>query len=217
MFKSIYGEYETQIIEKKSKFIAFTRNIKSESEAKKIILAQKKIHYNARHVVYAYILSGNKKKYSDDGEPPATAGIPILKTLEYDNFFYTIIIVIRYFGGILLGTGGLIHAYSAVSKKVLEKATVLENEFYYRITVCFEYENLSKINHVLIKNNCFSEKIIYDANIKIIFYVKENLCNKILNSLIETTKEKIFLEEKTKVLGTVYNKKFICCGDLQYV
>ena len=130
MFKTIYSENEEVVTEKKSKFIAKVRMIKTEGEAREFISQQRKIYYDARHIVYAYILTDKVKKYSDDGEPSLTAGVPILKILEHGNFFYTIVVVIRYFGGILLGVGGLCRAYSLAAQKVLNQAIILENEEY---------------------------------------------------------------------------------------
>lgn len=213
MQKSIYGEFKAQIIEKKSKFIAIASGVNSQEQAKEFIDTQRKIYYDARHVVYAYILKDGIKKYSDDKEPSKTAGIPILKVLEYGNFFYSIIVVVRYFGGILLGEGGLIRAYSGAAKKVLEKAIVLENKFYEKIVINFGYDNLNKINYELEKNNCFISQRIFDSKIKLVFYVPKENADKILNELIKISNAKLTVESRTKVFGTVANKKFINCGE----
>lgn len=212
MFKTIYGEYASEIVEKKSKFIGKVKAIGTELEAKEYINVQRKIYYDARHIVYGYILGKEEKRYSDDGEPSLTAGVPILKILEHGNFFYTIVIVVRYFGGILLGTGGLSRAYSLAAQKVLEQAIILENEEYERVAINFRYEFFSKINNELRKNNCYVEEIIYDTEVRVIFLVRENFYDNILEKIGEILGKKIFTE-KVKVIGTIYDKKFISYGD----
>ena len=220
MSKSIYGEYKAEIIEKKSKFIAIAKNISSEEDAKKFISAQRKIYYDARHVVYAYILSSNEKKYSDDGEPSKTAGLPILKILEHEKLVYSLILVIRYFGGILLGTGGLARAYSCVAKKVLSdnKIKIIENQMHEKIILNVKYDYIDKINRELEKNNCFILKRLYDSDIKIIFCVLEKDANKILNILAQFNNSCI-VQSRDKVFGAVVDikdkkdKKFVCYGE----
>ncbi len=118
----------------------------------------------------------------------------------------------RYFGGILLGTGGLSRAYSLAAQKVLEQAIILENEEYERVAINFRYEFFSKINNELRKNNCYVEEIIYDTEVRVIFYVRENFYDNILEKIGEILGKKIFTE-KVKVIGTIYDKKFISYGD----
>ena len=112
------GEYS----EKHSRFIATLYPCKSEEEASKILSEHRAKFWDARHNVYAYILRDNSAKFSDDGEPHSTAGKPVYEVLLHSGITDALMIVTRYFGGILLGTGGLVRAYSAASKAAIEAA-----------------------------------------------------------------------------------------------
>ena len=115
-----------EIVEKRSRFIANVFPIKTEAEAIDIINSLKKEYCDARHNVYAYTLrEGNICRYSDDGEPSGTAGVPTLDVLKKRNIVDCLVVVTRYFGGVLLGTGGLVRAYTAAANEGLEKARVI--------------------------------------------------------------------------------------------
>ncbi len=123
-YNTIAGEYEGEITEKRSRFIAYAVHIESEEDALKIIEAKKKQYWDARHNCYAYILGKDSSvlRFSDDGEPSGTAGKPILEVLKNKGLTDTLIVVTRYFGGVLLGTGGLIRAYTDSSLAAIAKA-----------------------------------------------------------------------------------------------
>ena len=112
------GEYS----EKHSRFLGFAIPCGSERQAAEIIAAKRKEYWDARHAVYAYVLSDGTARFSDDGEPHGTAGKPVLDVLKSSNLENVLIVVVRYFGGILLGTGGLVRAYTAAACAALEKA-----------------------------------------------------------------------------------------------
>ena len=140
MYKTIKENVSNEIVEKKSKFIANVFYVESREEAENIIKEQKKKYHDARHNCYAYrVLEDSNiiEKASDDGEPSGTAGAPMLTFLSKTNIVNTLVIVTRYFGGILLGTGGLVKAYSESTKKALEKAkiTKIEEGFLYKIEI----------------------------------------------------------------------------------
>ncbi len=123
-YNTISGAYEGEITEKRSRFIAYAVHIENEEEALRIIEAKKKEYWDARHNCYAYILGddGGLLRFSDDGEPSGTAGKPILEVIRSKGLTYTLVIVTRYFGGVLLGTGGLVRAYTDATIKALEVA-----------------------------------------------------------------------------------------------
>ena len=112
------GEYS----EKHSRFLGFAIPCGSERQAAEIIAEKRKEYWDARHAVYAYVLSDGTARFSDDGEPHGTAGKPVLDVLKSSNLENVLIVVVRYFGGILLGTGGLVRAYTAAACAALEKA-----------------------------------------------------------------------------------------------
>ena len=110
----------TELIEKKSRFVAYCADIADETEVKAIIERIRKEHKRSRHVVYAYVVSG-KEKFNDDGEPNGTAGLPVLNAIKRRNLENIIVVVVRYFGGILLGKGGLMRAYGKAAGQELDK------------------------------------------------------------------------------------------------
>lgn len=156
-FKTINEkEISAELVEKKSKFIANLFYVESVEEAEEKIKEMKKKYFDARHNCSAYIInSDNKitKKSSDDGEPSGTAGAPMLEILDKHGLGNVVVIVTRYFGGILLGTGGLVRAYSDSLKLALEKATLTNIEHGYEIDVCMEYANLESFKYYCNKNN----------------------------------------------------------------
>ena len=124
-FVTIKGHVETEIVEKKSKFIANMFYIENAQEAEEIIKKTKKKYFDARHNCIAYRVIENERlieRSSDDGEPSGTAGAPMLNILQKNNLVNVLIIVTRYFGGILLGTGGLVRAYSSSLQKAIEES-----------------------------------------------------------------------------------------------
>lgn len=177
--KSICKNAESVYIIEKSKFI--TKMIKvysiDETEA---VLEKTKIQYpDATHYCYAYIID-NTKRFNDDGEPAGTAGKPILNVLEKNNLNYVLCVVIRYFGGIKLGSGGLVRAYTKSVTSCFEKTGLKELEEYYLIHIEMSYDQLKYIDSLL-KN----EKIIfknYDEEIQYTFYIR-------IQDFIKTEKE----------------------------
>ena len=159
-----------EIIEKKSRFIATVFPIKSKEEADERISELKKEFWDARHNVYAYNLPNNISKYCDDGEPQGTAGLPVFTVLQKKEIVNVLVIVTRYFGGILLGKGGLIRAYSDAAKKALESAEIFEIIEYANINVECEYNLKDKVLFFLNKReiqhtSVFGEKVVFEITI----------------------------------------------------
>ena len=128
MYRIITKDGEGVVVEKKSRFIGEVQSVSTEEEAQQLVASVKKKYYDARHHCYAYIVGdeGEKKKFSDDGEPGGTAGMPMMTVLESRNLTDCVAVVTRYFGGTLLGTGGLVRAYTAATEAALEDATFAE-------------------------------------------------------------------------------------------
>ena len=207
MFQSINGESIAEIIEKKSRFICSLYEANSKGEAEKILQETRKKYHDAKHNCYAYIVKENKEvndnfkdnniainniqeieKCSDDGEPSGTAGAPLLALLKSLNLTNVIIIVTRYFGGILLGTGGLVRAYTEVAQKAINNARIVQKEYGIKYEIQINYSNLKEIQYI-----CKTLKI----NIVNIDY-KENI-NLILESSIKARKE--LEKENMKILS----------------
>lgn len=156
-FKTILEKNTTaEIIEKKSRFIANLFYVETPQEAENKIKQIKKKYYDAKHNCFAYItLNENEiqKKCSDDGEPSGTAGAPMLEILEKQSIYNVVVIVTRYFGGILLGTGGLVRAYSDSLKEAIKKSTLVEQEPGYEAEIKLPYADFEKFKYYCNKNN----------------------------------------------------------------
>jgi len=148
-YKTIKDKNMAEIIEKKSKFIAQVFYIDSKKEAEKIISEVEKKYYDARHNCYAYSVYDENKneiytKSSDDGEPSGTAGLPMLSVINGNNLVNVLLVVTRYFGGILLGTGGLVRAYKEATEKVIEHSKLYNFINGYEIKISLDYNSWDK-------------------------------------------------------------------------
>ena len=168
---SILNNIENTITIKKSKFITKLYRINSISEINDILSNLNKEYKDSTHICYAYIID-NKEKCFDDGEPSATAGLPILNVLKKNNLSNILAVVIRYFGGIKLGVGGLSHAYSSSIIEALKLSSIIELTIGYLIEIEFSYDNVKLIDYIL-----YDKKIIdktYKDNIIYKFYLTED-------------------------------------------
>ena len=183
-FKTIENNITVEIEEKRSKFIANIFYIESVKEAEDIIKQCKKKYYDARHNCYAYIVNDEQeiKKSSDDGEPSGTAGSPILNVIEKNNLSNVLIVVTRYFGGILLGTGGLVRAYTEAATKVVEIARIVEQEEGCEIEVTILYKDIERFKYYCNKNNIKIIKTDYDEKVRCIIELTKEEKDNILNS-----------------------------------
>ena len=177
MYKTIKENVSAELVEKKSKFIANLFYIESREEAEDIIKMQKKKYYDARHNCYAFRVLGEDgiiEKSSDDGEPSRTAGAPMLNILSKMEITNVLVIVTRYFGGILLGTGGLVKAYSNSTKLALEKAEIsmLEEGFVYKLEL--NYSDLENFKYFMKNNEIKILKEEYFENVKLSIFVPKN-------------------------------------------
>lgn len=194
-FITILNDETAEIVEKKSKFIANLIHVESIEEAESKIKEVKKKYHDARHNCVAYRVSEGGQileKSSDDGEPSGTAGGPMLNILQKNNLCNLVVIVTRYFGGILLGTGGLVRAYSEATQQAIEKSTKIIKARGVEIEVGLDYSNLEIFKYYC-KNN--------DINIKSINY-SDNIT---LKMEMEKNRKNIFLEDiETKKLNVQY-------------
>ena len=185
--KSIQKEITSEIIINKSRFITILTNINDIDKVKEKLEEIKKQYKDATHYCYAYIIN-NHEKCSDNGEPSGTAGMPILNVLKQNDLTNILCIVIRYFGGIKLGAGGLIRAYSTSASEALNKAIITNIVNGYNITIEFSYDNLKQIDYLL-KN--IDIKKDYQTNITYNFNITETKFNQIENELTKLSKIKL--------------------------
>jgi uncharacterized YigZ family protein len=152
-YMTLERESEGKFVDRKSRFLSFALPVSSAEEAELFIKQYKKKYYDARHVCYAYVLEpdGSVMKSSDNGEPSGTAGRPMLGVLRSQNLTYTLLVVVRYFGGIKLGTPGLIAAYRAASESALASARKVERIVEKRVRFQFPYMQMDQVMQLLKK------------------------------------------------------------------
>lgn len=150
-YKTITGKAESVFTEKRSRFLSFAHHVESAEEVRDIVKEYEKTYYDARHVCYSYMVGPDRKEFraNDNGEPSGTAGRPILGQINSLELTNVLVVVVRYFGGIKLGTPGLIAAYKQAARDVLEKADIQERTIDVDLTVTFEYPFLSEVLRVL--------------------------------------------------------------------
>lgn len=167
-FKTIENSAVAETEEKRSKFIGSIFHVESVEEAESVIKQHKKKYYDSRHNCFAYIIKKDVviKKSSDDGEPSGTAGSPILNVLEKNNLCNVLAIVTRYFGGILLGAGGLVRAYTEATTKAVECAKIVEQQQGYEVDIILSYPDIEKFKYYCNKNNIKIVNIEYNENVK---------------------------------------------------
>ena len=181
-FKTIEGKVTAEVEEKKSRFIANLFYVESVEEAENCLKQIKKKYYDARHNCYAYVVKEENiiKKSSDDGEPSGTAGSPILNVIERNNLCNVIIIVTRYFGGILLGTGGLVRAYTEAAINAVNQAKIVEQEKGLEVEFELSYSDIEKFKYYCNLKNIKIVNIAYTENVKIVIDLTEEEKNEIL-------------------------------------
>ena len=159
------SEGRSEYIEKKSRFLGRVFPVETEEQAKSLLESVRKEHYDARHHCWCYILKDGAKRYSDDGEPQGTAGQPMLAVLEREGLENVLCVVTRYFGGILLGTGGLCRAYTKAAKDALTDAGILEMRVWESVEIPCPYALFERVKLCLQKNGGRLENTRYGADI----------------------------------------------------
>lgn len=153
-YKTIYQGNVGEIIEKKSRFIATVRLVENEEEALAFIEEMRKKYWNATHNCFAYVIGEHREivRCSDDGEPSGTAGKPMLDVLLGEELYNTAVVVTRYFGGTLLGTGGLVRAYSKAVQEGLAQSRIIEKQYGIILEIGTDYQGLGKIQYIIGEN-----------------------------------------------------------------
>jgi uncharacterized YigZ family protein len=194
-----------EIEEKKSRFIANVSAAATEEEALAFIEARKKEYWDARHNCYAYILGeqGQLMRFSDDGEPTGTAGKPILEVLMNSGIRDLVVVVTRYFGGTLLGTGGLVRAYTQAAQAGLAASKVCTMDYGFCVTVETDYNGIGKLQYLLGLRAIPIESSEYTENVTIRFHVSYDEKDLIIHEMTEATAGKA----KLTVSEPIYYKK----------
>lgn len=205
LYTTVGKQAQAEIVEKRSRFIANVKPVKTEEEALAFLEEMRQTYRDATHNVYAYIVrENNLMRYSDDGEPGGTAGLPVLDMMRKEGICDLITVVTRYFGGTLLGTGGLVHAYSKSAKEGLKAAGLLDMILCQRLTLTCAYTQLGKLQHTLAGYpDVMQEEAIYADKVEIPLYLPAEQADAFCAAITDTMNAQVAIVRG----GTLYHGK----------
>ena len=193
---------EAEIVEKKSVFIAYAARATTEEEAQAIIRERSKKFADATHNVYAYYLRGGAvARYSDDGEPQGTSGIPTLNVLKMSGADDLCVVVTRYFGGTLLGAGGLVRAYSAAARAAIEAAGIVAFDRFIILRVACTYSEYQRLQYELDRIRAIIDNVEYGADVTVTFAIRHDKSEEVQGRITEMFSSRAAIE----VLGERYD------------
>ena len=189
MYKTVHEFGQDEVIIEKSTFIGYAKPVKTEEEAVEFINEIKKKHKDARHNVWAYTIGQNMniQRYSDDGEPQGTAGIPTLEVIKKEDLRDVAVVVTRYFGVIKLGAGGLVRAYTKGAKIGLEAAKIIEKVMFQEVRVRIDYNQLGRVQNEIMNMNYIIKDTIYADNVEIVVYSRLEDVEKLVSRMTDIT------------------------------
>jgi uncharacterized YigZ family protein len=199
MEKLLIEPNSAEIEIKKSRFISHFKAVATAEEALQFVEETKKKYWDARHNCYAYIV-GDQKRFSDDGEPQGTAGKPMLEVLESRNLINAVVVVTRYFGGVLLGTGGLLRAYQQVTIEGLDKCVIEEKKQGIRMDITTDYNGFGKIQYIaandgtIVLDTQYTDKVLLDV------VCEKDMAESFINKVTEATAGQAVYGEKKEVV-----------------
>ncbi len=207
-YNTVAAEATSEFTEKKSRFISHISPVSCESEALDYIEKIKKQYWDARHNVYAYIIGNNSdlQRYSDDGEPQGTGGIPMLEVLRGEKLTNTVAVVTRYFGGTLLGTGGLVRAYTKGAKDGITAAGIITKVLYTRINVTVDYTAGGKVQYAILQGGYRLEDTIYTENICYVVFIEKPEKDIFIKNITNLTGGKAKIDIGDEIWETERNK-----------
>ena len=204
VYKTVKKENNDEFIEKKSRFIGYVKPVKTSQEALEFIGNIKNIHKDATHNVYAYIIKDEGVlRYSDDGEPSGTAGVPVLDVLQKSEITDVAVVVTRYFGGTLLGAGGLVRAYSHGAKIAIESGIIVTMSVGKRVKIYTDYNTIGKVLYELGQRGLEQENSEYTDEIVLTITVPIDDVESLENKITEISSGK----SKVEVVAEVYYQK----------
>ena len=187
-YKTIEKSGIDEFVEKRSRFIGYSKPVKTEQEAVDFINELRSKHWDATHNVYAYILrEGQIMRYSDDGEPQGTAGMPVLDVLKKSGLTDTVVVVTRYFGGVLLGTGGLVRAYSHGAKIAVDAGNIITMKECVMCSLVCSYTQYGKLASLVPSNEGIVDDTIYTDNVELKFHIAPENIPKLNKQLADIT------------------------------
>lgn len=196
-YLTVAGETQSEKVIEKSKFITYSRHVESDEEAKKFISEINALHSLATHVCYAYIAdkTGNLMRFSDNGEPQGTAGMPILEVIKNKKLYETAIAVVRYFGGIKLGAGGLVRAYSSCAAENLSVAEIKLCQTGSEIKVYVSYPSVPSLKRFLESSKCVQKDTEYADNVCFTLVIKREDEEKFISSITDYMSGKVTVQK----------------------
>lgn len=207
--KTVFEGGEGEIVEKKSRFIATVRPVSSEEEATAFIAEMKKKYWDAKHNCSAFVIGGHQEltRCSDDGEPAQTAGRPMLDVLLREGIHNTAVVVTRYFGGVLLGTGGLVRAYQKAVQEGLANSIVIEKQSGRKLVIGTDYTGLGKLQYLIAQKGLATIDTIYTDKVELILMVPAELTAETEKDVIEATNGNADISWGEEVLYAMIEKK----------
>ncbi|MCH5209746.1 MAG: YigZ family protein [Oscillospiraceae bacterium] len=199
VYKTIRERSESLLIEKKSKFIASVKPVDNEKDAIDFVNEIRSLYPDATHNVYAYVIDENNIfRYSDDGEPSGTAGMPVLDAIRKAGIVDAAVVVTRYFGGTLLGTGGLVHTYGASAKQGLEASKIVVRQLCDIISVRVDYTLLGKMQHEIMSKGYILEDTVYADNVSFIIACPVSSSDRVIAEITDMTNARAVCEKTDK-------------------
>lgn len=187
-YKTVKACGEALLVEKKSKFITHVKPVSNEAEALEFLQEMRSEYSDATHNVYAYIIDENNIfRYSDDGEPGGTAGMPVLDTIRKEGLVDVAVVVTRYFGGTLLGTGGLVHAYGGACRMGLEAAGIITRLMCELYSVRVDYTLVGKIQYKIATDGYILEDTLYENEVEFKVCLRKEEVQKFIDDVTEIT------------------------------
>lgn len=211
-YKTIFEYGEAEDIINKSRFIGYAKPVESEDEAVAFVEEIKKKHKDATHNVPVYLV-GEKfqvQRYSDDGEPSGTAGVPVLSMLKNEGITNIAVVITRYFGGVKLGTGGLVRAYTHAAKIAVDAARVVDKKVYQEIHVHLDYTLHGKFQNFLMNNEVYLIKdTVYLDNVNTIVYIEPDHLEDFKAKIVDMTNGKVQIDEMDETFLTILDGKAV--------
>lgn len=211
MYKTLHERGTDEFVVEKSTFIGHSKPVQTEDEAKEFIAEIKSKYKDATHNVWAYTIGENMniQRYSDDGEPQGTAGIPTLEVIKKEDLRNVVVVVTRYFGGIKLGAGGLVRAYTKGAKIGLEAGKIVEKIQFVKVEIKCDYTLLGKIQNELSNRDYNIGDIEYTDTVSIPVFCRKDDLENLKKTIVELTNAKAIIVEKEEILLSVMNDKIL--------
>lgn len=213
-YKIVYKGGEGGIVEKKSRFIAYVKPVDTEEEANDFIESIKKKNWDARHNCSAVVIGENNEfsRCSDDGEPASTAGKPMLEVLINEGIHNAAVVVTRYFGGVLLGTGGLVRAYQGAVKEGLAASVIVEKQKGAKYKITTDYNGIGKLQYIIASLNIFTINTEYTENVDIEVMVNSSMEKEFVDKVVEGTNGKVKISRIEEMSYVIVDNQVIVRG-----